>query len=861
MFFSFAWLQQAAAAEPSGLAAAPVVGVSDALFYIVLYFTGVVLVVFLAAKIFKYWLQRTHHTTKKNKVIILKILLPRAGRQEMDKQDALQVIQEKIGVAESLYSVVGGLRPQGGFKKIIFGRSDHLSLEMVMQAGLINFYVATPVYLRRMIEEQIHAQYPSAHIEEVEDYNIFLPRGYSLGSYLQLQRPSAFPLKTYEDMESDPMNSILNTLSKVNPDDAAALQFVVRSAHRSWRKEGINIASKMQQGKKLQDVLHDNFLNKIFSAPIKLLDYFFRSDQKKENLPEEKYQLSPMESEMIKGLENKASKAGLDINIRVVVSSHNQHQAQSYLSDIVNSFSQYSIYQYGNRFKAVAPVSKNYFFEQFIYREFNEKRKSVLNTEELASVYHFPLPVSEAPNVEWLEARKAAPPVNLPKEGIVLGDTFYRGESREVRIKRNDRRRHVYIIGRSGSGKSVMMENMAIQDIHNGDGIGIIDPAGDFIEHILPYIPKERAEDVIIFNPADIERPIGLNMLEAKTPEEMDFAAQEMVSIFYKLVPNPDMIGPMFEHNMRNAMLTLMANREHPGTLADIPRMFTDPSFQRHNLQYVTDPMVRAFWEKEMAQTSDQTKSEMLGYLISKVGRFVENEMVRNIIGQSKSGFSFQDVMDNKKILLVNLAKGTTGEVNANLLGMILVAKLQMAAFRRASMSEEKRNDFFLYIDEFQNFTTDSIATILSEARKYRLNLTIAHQFMSQLVKNNDSSIKDAVLGNAGTMVSFRIGVEDAEVLEKEYEPVFNANDLVNVEKYTAYIKLLIDNTAARPFNIKPKPPVYFEPGNKDLAANIVQLSRLKYGRPRSEVTAQILERTKLGSVSTKKSIPSEPTP
>lgn len=850
-----------ALAKGGAVEVGPSLGFSDALFFIVLYFVAVILAGFLGWKLIRLWFQYTHFAPQARQMTILKVLLPRAGRQEIDKQDALQVAQEKIGVAESFYSVIGGMRPEKGWRKFIFGRSDHLSLEMVVHDGLIHFYLAVPKYMERIIEEQIHAQYPNAHIEESEDYNIFLPRGVSLGAYLKLQRPSAFPIKTYKDMESDPMNALTNTMSKIHPGDGVSLQFIVRSAHRSWRKQGIKIATEMQQGKKLEEVLHTNFIARLSKAPLKILGALFQGTKNPEEQVQEKYQLSPMEAEMVKGLENKASKAGLDVNIRVVVSSKNIHQAQSYLSDIVNAFSQYSIYQYGNRFRMVKPLFKRYFFEQFIYREFNERYKFVLNTEELASVYHFPLPIAEAPNIEWLEARKAAPPVNLPKEGIILGRTEFRGDKKIVRIKRNDRRRHVYIIGRSGSGKSVLMENMAIQDIRNGDGIGVIDPAGDFIEHLLPYIPKERAEDVIIFNPSDIERPIGLNMLEAKTPEEMDFAVQEMISIFYKLVPNPDMIGPMFEHNMRNAMLTLMANPKHPGTLADIPRMFTDPAFQRYSLQFVKDPMVRAFWEKEMAQTSDQTKSEMLGYLISKVGRFVENEMVRNIIGQAKSGFDFQDVMDNKKILLVNLAKGTTGEVNANLLGMILVAKLQMAAFRRASMPEEKRNDFYLYIDEFQNFTTDSIATILSEARKYRLNLTIAHQFMSQLVKNNDSSIRDAVLGNAGTMVVFRIGVEDAEVLEKEFEPVFNANDLVNVEKYTAYIKLLIDNTAARPFNFRPDPPIYFEPGNKELAANIVQLSRLKYGRPREEVSREILERTKLGTLSTKSSVSPESTP
>jgi type IV secretory pathway TraG/TraD family ATPase VirD4 len=433
----------------------------------------------------------------------------------------------------------------------------------------------------------------------------------------------------------------------------------------------------------------------------------------------------------------------------------------------------------------------------------------------------------------------------MPSEGIVLGRCLYRGEETIVRMNRADRRRHLYTIGRSGSGKSVFIQNLAVQDIQNGEGVCIIDPHGDFVEYVLQHIPKDRVDDVIYFSPADIDRPIGLNMLEVKTEEQKDFATQEMIAIFYKLVTDPSMIGPMFEHNMRNVMLTLMADIENPGTIAEIPRMFTDDAFVKKYLRYVQDPVVRGYWEKEMAKTSDFHKSEQLGYMISKVGRFVENGMMRNIIGQSHSGFSFRDVMDNKKILLVNLAKGLVGEINANLLGMIIVSKLQMAALERASLPEEQRNDFYLYIDEFQNFITDSIATILSEARKYRLELVIANQYLNQLVDNKgNKAVRDAVLANTGTIAAFRIGTEDADVLSKEFAPVFGAYDLVNVEQYTAYVKMLIDNTAARPFNMMTYPP---RPGNKELAAAIKELSRLKYGRPRDVVEAEIMERSQLG--------------
>lgn len=466
-----------------------------------------------------------------------------------------------------------------------------------------------------------------------------------------------------------------------------------------------------------------------------------------------------------------------------------------------------------------------------------------LNTEEMSGLWHLPLHSTEAPNIKWLTGRKAAPPANLPKSGLLLGHVAYRGTDTPVYIKEADRRRHLYIIGKSGTGKSVLLANLARQDILAGKGVCVVDPHGDLVEDILAHVPPERADDVVIFNPSDMERPIGLNMLEAKTEDQKDFAVQEMIAIFYKLFP-PEMIGPMFEHNMRNVMLTLMGDVSDTGTIIDIPRMFTDDSFVKKYLVKVKDPVVRAFWEKEMAKTSDFHKSEMLGYLISKVGRFVENEMMRNIMGQQRSGFDFREIMDKQKILLVNLSKGTTGEVNAKLLGLIIVAKLQMAAMGRAELPESERKDFYLYIDEFQNFVTDSIATILSEARKYRLDLTIAHQYMGQLTDDKGrAQIRDAVLGNAGTICSGRIGPEDADVLTKEFAPVFGQFDLLNPPPYSYYTKLLIDNEASKPFSMQTYP---LEPGNRERAEAIRQLSRLKFGRDRRIVEAEILERTQV---------------
>ncbi|PIP17578.1 MAG: hypothetical protein COX43_03520 [Parcubacteria group bacterium CG23_combo_of_CG06-09_8_20_14_all_35_9] len=773
------------------------------------------------------------------------VLLITVPKEQGSKEEPQKETKDLISQVENLFAVLGGLRAQRGFEVFLAGRQDHFSFEIVASRdGLISFYVAIPRYLQRFAEQQIHAQYPNAYIEEVEDYNIFSPQGVIRGAALSLKRNYIFPIKTYAKINGDPLNALTNALSKLEKGEGACIQIVARSAYAIWHKKGAKVASEMQQGKRLKEVLRKveggiflNFLWNMFPAKPKKTKEGFPQPQK------EIYQLSPMEQEIVKSLEEKTSKAGFDVCIRIITSGKTEEIAERNLSVILNSFSGYSTYEYGNSFK-VKRLGKNVkLINNFIYRHFDEKRKFILNTEEMASLWHLPLPTTETPNIKWLQAKKAPAPTDVPKEGLLLGTNVYRGVETPIRIKKDDRRRHVYIIGKSGVGKSWLIQNLVRQDIQNGEGVCVIDPHGDLVEGILESIPKERADDVVIFDPSDMARPVGLNMLEAKTEEEKDFAVQEMISIFYKLF-SAEMIGPMFEHNMRNVMLTLMADSVNPGTIAEIPRMFTDTEFQNYWIEKLTDPVVKTFWEKEMAKTSDFHKSEMLGYLISKVGRFVENEMMRNIIGQTHSGFNFRDIMDNKKILLINLAKGKTGEVNSNLLGLIIVSKLQMAAMARAELPEEKRHDFYLYIDEFQNFITPSIGTILSEARKYRLNLIIAHQYIGQLVVGNDTKIRDAVFGNAGTMISFKIGVEDAEIMAKEFAPVFNEYDVINVERYNAYVKLLIDNQATRAFNIRALP---VERGNPEFAKSIKELSRLKYGQDRKIVEEDILRRTRLG--------------
>jgi hypothetical protein len=770
-------------------------------------------------------------------------------QHRLDKEDAQQEIKQILATVESLYGTLGGLRVHKGFKAWLFGRFDHWSFEIVVGVdGLITFYIAVPQYLVNYIQQQFLSAYPHCHIELVPDYNIFSPQSYVAIGYLKLIKHHMFPILSYQNAKSDPLSAVLSVLAKTPPQTTVSIQIVMRSANSSWRRFGVKVASQMQQGKDLKKAMRTASANPLLTMLGKPTDWLGTNKPKDPMKTPEAYRLSPMEDQMIKSIEEKAAKAGLDTNIRLVVCGPNEAQSKDHLRQITNTYSQYSNYEYANSFKAVIKGSGRQLIHDFIYRNFDQSISCVLNTEELASLWHLPLPEVEIPRLRWLQARRLEPPLNMPTEGIILGENVYRGIATPVHIKDRDRQRHAYIIGMTGVGKSYLMANLAIQDIRAGKGVCVVDPHGSTIDDILPYIPKERLKDVIIFDPADMERPVGLNMLEATTPHEMDFAAQEMITIFYKLLPDPAMAGPMFEHYMRNALLALMADPDDPGTLVELARIFTDEGFRRKKLAHVKDILVRDFWEREyVASQKGSNGADMLSYVISKTGRFVENEMMRNIIGQPHSGFNFRQIMDEGKILLMNLSKGRIGETNSNLLGLIAVSKLQMAALARADVPEDQRRDFYLYIDEFQNFITDSISTILAEARKYKLNLVMAHQYIAQLTQNGETRVRDAVFGNVGTLISFRIGVDDSEVIAKQLAPRIGEYDLLNLERFNAYVRLLIDNTASETFNMRCFPlPTDPQP---DLVANMRELSRLTYGRPRNLVVQEIIERSKIGQL------------
>jgi len=752
-----------------------------------------------------------------------------------------QYLRETIGKMESVITYIGGLRAQRGLSAWLKGRSDIFSLEIVAHAGVINFFFVAPQGWGMYLEKQIHALYPDAEIIQVKDYNIFNRASHISAGYVVTRHRFFLPIKTYVKQDSDPINSILNVMTKLAPGESLAIQYVIRSAKKIWHKRVKKVVKSAHKNSSLEGALKENKLMGVLDAATN-----FSSKNSNNNYNEPIKRLSAMEEDIVRGMEEKNSKAGLDVNIRIISSSPDKHSAEQHLHESVSSFSQYNFYTYGNSF-VDAPLRKNehQIIRSFIYRLFDEQYGCLLNTEELASLYHFPLASAEMPNLDWLEAKQGSAPVDLPTEGVLMGYNNYRVIKKEIRIKESDRLRHMYMVGKSGAGKSFLLANMAIQDVLNGHGVCVLDPHGDLIDDILLHVPPERAQDVILFAPADTARPMSLNLLEfdPRYPEQKSFVINEMIGIFDKLYDLRATGGPIFEQYMRNAMLLIMSHPQSGATLMEIPKVLADAEFRKLKLKYCTDPTVVDFWVKEAEKAGgDAALANVVPYITSKLTSFISNDMMRPIIGQQKSSFNLRQVMDENKILLVSLPKGLVGEMNSYLLGMILVGKILMAALSRADQARADRKNFYLYIDEFQNFTTASITQVLSEARKYGLGLTLAHQYIGQLSKGADTTIKDAVFGNVGTTVAFKVGPEDADFLAKLYEPDFDQTDLINIEKYTAFVRLLVDNMNVRPFTMATPFPLVGQEHHSNVA-KIKEYSRLRYGRDRQVVEAEIFSR------------------
>ncbi len=809
---------------------------TDISFYFFSFLGVLVLTALTYLFIFLKKLQRKEEINYSLQLALLLVVVPLYRK---DKQVGDVEMKKLIGVMEQFYAGIAQVKE--GWVKGMFKGPSALSFEIVLPAmgEEVHFYLAVPRKYIQQAEKQITGFLPDAKVERVEDYNIFNPLGASAGSFVTLSKSFYLPVRTFQNLETDPLNFITNAMSRLSfHGEGCAIQVLLKPDN-TWQEKAKSIAGEMKNGKSFHQAHGDTHKN-IFDVVLELFHVIQPKQEDKKEKERERFHT--VDEATIKALEQKSSKVGFSVNIRLIASALTQTRASEIVSGLESAFLQFeNPNMNGFSVRRVTGKGLEKLFYAFSFRHFIGNQAMILNTEELTSIFHFPTPYLETKKIKSLKSRSAPLPSNMPADGLVIGTNAYRGEEREVRMSAEDRRRHVYIIGQTGTGKSVSMKNMIMQDIERGAGVCLIDPHGEAVEDVLAKIPKHRADDVILFNPADLERPFGLNMLEydPRFPEQKSFIVNEMIGIFDKLYDLKATGGPMFEQYMRNALGLIMSDPASGSTLLEVPRVFSDPAFRKLKLSRVSDPVTKAFWEKEAEKAGGEASlANITPYITSKFNTFIANEFVRPIIAQEKSSINFREVMDTQKILLVNLAKGKIGEINSNLLGMIITGKILMAALARTDIAEAERKDFYFYIDEFQNFATDSISVILSEARKYRLTLTVAHQFISQLKEG----IKNAVFGNVGSLMIFRTGVEDAEFLEKQLSPEFSANDIINLDNLNCYAKLLVNGSAVRPFNVRVDFPTA---GNAEIAAILKELSRLKYGRDRRQIEMEIQERFK----------------
>ncbi len=766
------------------------------IFVITLFMAGILVLVGIGFFLKQYlvgWIKYKDREKNSLQFVLLQVKVPRGN-------------EIKIDAAEQLFATMASLRKSGGMFSS-FKPQPHLSFEIVAIHESIKFFLSVHRSHQDLLEKQIHGAYPDADIKEVPEYNIFSENSQTAYTSLKLKNADYFPLKTFRDLPTDPLSALTSALAKLQQGEGVAVQLMISPTDSKWKDKG-------------------------------------KEWLKKQKDPgDEKNPKTPPDAKELEAVEGKLSKPGFEAVIRIVTSAASSEQAKAHLTNIKAAFEQFSGPY--NQFTGAKIVSEKNFLTDFIYRYLPRFSKpSVLTADELSSIFHFPNKSIETPYITWLSSKRAPAPEKIPTSGLYLGKSVFRGIDRPVYISEDDRRRHMYIIGRTGTGKSELLKAMMLQDVLSGKGLCFIDPHGDAAEEMLELIPAHRAEDVIYFDPSDISRPFGLNMLEAYSEQQKHYVVASIIGLMYKLFdPNKTgIIGPRFEHGVRNAMLTAMSRQG--ATFVEVMRIMTDAEFVRELLPGVTDPVVRRYWTDQIAQTTEFHKSEVLDYTVSKFGRFVTNKMMRNIIGQSKSAFDLRKVMDEGKILIMNLSKGKIGEENSNFLGLILVPKILQAAMSRTDVPMEQRRDFYLYVDEFQNFATETFADILSEARKYRLNLTVANQFIGQIGED----LKNAVFGNVGTVIGFRVGVTDANYLQHEFTPTFSEQDLVNVESPHAYIKTIVAGEPMVPFSLDTTKDMakWKSMLNPQIGQAIKELSRLKFGRDMVQVEAEIAQRSGL---------------
>lgn len=735
------------------------------------------------------------------------------------------------GMMQQLFA---GLRTIGSAKS-----TNHFVIEVAVadNSDDIVFYIAVPDEFKTLFEKQTLSLFPGASLtEQVHDYNVYVNGGTTLVAELGLNKFPIYPIKMAEDFTLDPLAVILNAFSKIEREGGgAAIQFVVRHSQQKYRKRFERIIKEVEGGMSAREaVAHTSVSGEVRAVLSDLLSH----DKK----TEEEQKL--VDQQAVENFRRKIESDLVEVNIRLTVSAKEKERAEQILQELQSTFNQFDL-PGANSFSQRLLRGRNLLKGQraFSFRQFSQKSCLPLSLKELTTLIHFPSNgINTTPQFKQSNSKTASAPTDMPVEGTLLGVNSHRNVEKEIFISNEDRLRHFYIIGQTGTGKTNLMKNMIIQDIERGDGVCMIDPHGTDIEDVLGAIPPHREKDVIYFDPSRTDRVVGLNMLEYdySKPEQKTFVVNELFSIFQKLYgANPESMGPMFEQYFRNATMLVMEDPESGNTLMDIGRVMSDARYRRQKLAKATNPVVVQFWREIASKAGGEASLEnIVPYIVSKFDVFTANDYMRPIIGQQQSAFNFRQIMDERKILLVNLSKGRLGEINANLIGMIFVGKILMAALSRVDDPTKSFAPFYLHMDEFQNVSTDSISAILSEARKYKLGLTIAHQFIAQL----QPDIKDAVFGNVGSLAAFRTGPEDAQFLEQQFSPTIEAGDLMNIPNYNAFVRMLSNGTPTQPFSIST-----IAPQETDLSkvARLIEESSQRYGKPREEIEAEIQERYK----------------
>lgn len=767
------------------------------------------------------------------KMVPIRIHLPPPSDDlETGGRDERDVVDEVLSEAQTMYNIIASTAMKG-FKTRLYGQR-HISFEIVASDGLVRYYAVVPAVLTETIKQAISAAYPAARLEEVEMENIFSQQGKMqgvIGGEFELKKDFYYPIATYQESRRDAARALLDALSGVERGDGAAIQIMFRPAPENWTNRSNQKVESIRNGKSKKGSAAGalDIMEALWKPPT------YGINNSSADFP----QLTALENEEIQAIEDKTKYPGYEVLTRVITSSSTATKSQAILQSIVSAFSLFDSPRY-NGFKFNMTTDVDELITAYIFRFFPQStNKNILNSVELSTIFHLPdqnsIPTGK---VERQRIRQVDGPTEPMREGLLIGVNEFRGIEKQIRLGINDRRRHTYIIGQTGMGKSKLLENLAYQDIMEGRGFCFIDPHGDSAEELLGMIPQSRMDDVIYFNPSDTENPLGFNIFEIESPEDMDFVISETNSMLKSLFDpgNTGVVGLRMENIVRNAALLLMSDPDG-GTFMDIPKVLVDPEFAKQKIKYLRNQRAIDFWTKEWpASQRSNDAGELVSWVVSKWAPF-ESGLINNIIGQKKSAFNIREVMDNNKILLVNLSKGKLGEAAAKLLGMVFVMKFQAAAMSRADIPEDERKDFCLFVDEFQNFATDSFESILSEARKYRLNLILANQFTTQL----KDSIKDAIFGNVPNKIVGRVGIDDAEILQKAFTPTFTAEDLTKTPNYNSITTVLVNGFPSAPFTMKLLPPI--GRSNSEIREGLRKYSASKYGRPRAIVEDEIRKR------------------